>query len=179
MNPAALFAAHRTAILGGAAAAVAGVALLNKRKNAGSATAGATVPGTIPASAVVPDGGSIGGAYDSTSYDLYNALQPELEQLRQTQGQPVGPVPAPQHTSPLYKDGYFRVAGSNATYHQDTHGNLDWISKAEGDALQLRKGEKNAGKIQTVAKDSTFWNNRKYLDKAGNGAPKTPGTAKK
>lgn len=101
MSPqlAAYFAAHRTAILGGGAAAVAGLALLRRKRAAtvpAGATAGATVPGTIPAAAVA---GPTAG-YDSSNYDVYSALQPELEQLRQTIGASAAAAPAPA-SSPL------------------------------------------------------------------------------
>lgn len=100
MSPqlAALFAQHRTAILGGGVAAVAGLALLRRKKAASTpvgATAGASVPGTIPAAAVVPAGSTGAGGYDSSSFDVYNALQPELEQLRQTVGTPAAAAPTP------------------------------------------------------------------------------------
>lgn len=97
MNPAALFAAHKTAVLGAAAAGVAGLALL-KRKSASTATAGAATPGTA-AGGSVPADGFMGP--DSSAYDVYNALMPELDALRQTVGQPVGPVPAPSPASPI------------------------------------------------------------------------------
>lgn len=96
MNPqlALLFAQHKTAILGATAAGVAGLALVQRKKKAAtatpaSATAGATVgttiAGTIPAAAVVPAGSTGSGGYDSSSYDTYNALQPELAQILQAQ----------------------------------------------------------------------------------------------
>lgn len=94
-----LFEQHKTAVLGSAAAAVAGLALIQRRKAtagaAGSTTVGARVPGTIPAAAIEPQSA---GAYDSTSYDLYNALSGQLEQLAQT-GSSTGAAQAPEPVS--------------------------------------------------------------------------------
>lgn len=73
------FAAHKTEALGVGAVAVAGLALL-KRKRSGTAstsgvTAGAVAPGTIPAASVV------GATADSSAFDAYNALQDEIGTL--------------------------------------------------------------------------------------------------
>lgn len=105
MNPqlAAMFAAHKTAIFGAAAAGVVGLALLQKKKAAGTKAGAATssIPGTLPAAVVAGSTPATGGGtYDSSSYDLYNALQPEIEQLLQTQGGSVTTAPAPG-SSPL------------------------------------------------------------------------------
>lgn len=121
MNPAqlsALFAKHKTAVLGTAAAGVAGVALLH-RKNAGAAAPAATSApaGTIPAAAVVPGGGS----YDSSAYDVYSALQsqlsPLLEQARNATGGTTGggvtTAPAPIASTlfkPSFSGNYVRRA---------------------------------------------------------------------
>lgn len=90
MNPqlAAAFAAHKTAIFGAAAAGAVGLGLwTKKKKSAAAATTSAGSPtsiaGTIPAAAVVSPSSS--GAYDSSAFDAYNALQPELEQILQQQ----------------------------------------------------------------------------------------------
>jgi hypothetical protein len=98
VNPAALFAAHKGAVLGVAAAGVAGLALM-KRKSSGSAPAAAAAGAgaTLPAS--VAADGFMGP--DSSAYDVYNALQPELDALRQTVGTGVGSVPAPASASPI------------------------------------------------------------------------------
>jgi hypothetical protein len=180
VNPAQLFEQHKTAVLAVAAAGVAGLALFH-RKKAGGDTAGASAGATIPAAAVVPGGGS----YDSSAYDVYSALQsqltPLLEQAQKSTGGKTGdgittaPTPA---TSPLFKAGYFRVLGSNRTYYQDTAGNLDWISKAEGDVLRKAAGKKGLA-ITDVSKDATFWDGRRYLDAVGSNVPKPPGTPKK
>jgi hypothetical protein len=90
---AAMFAAHKTAIFGAAAAGVVGLALLQKKKSTSAAGSTSSIPGTLPAAAVVAPGA--GGAFDSTSFDLYNALQPEIESLIQTRGPSVTAAPAP------------------------------------------------------------------------------------
>lgn len=113
----ALFAQHRTAVLGGGAVLVAGLAYLRRKKGAApaGASAGATVPsglaGTIPAAAVAPSGG-----YDSTSYDLYNSLQSEIsgiaEQNRQTVGSSAAAAPTPIASTlfqPTYNGNYART----------------------------------------------------------------------
>lgn len=139
MNPqlSALFAQHRTAVLGGGAVAVAALALWQKRKKAtgaaGAATAGAAVPsiaGTIPAAAVVP-GGSVGSGYDSSAYDVYNALQPQLEQLRQTQGTTAAAAPAPVASTlfaPTYDNNYVRYA-DGTTAEVESDGSLLWLNQ--------------------------------------------------
>jgi hypothetical protein len=96
----ALFAEHRTAVLGAGAAAVVGLAVWQKKKGASSSTAATTagakvIPGTIPAAAVVPAGGTGSGSYDSSASDVYSALSQQIESLRQTQGPSVTDAPAP------------------------------------------------------------------------------------
>jgi len=139
VNPAQLsayFAAHKTAVLGSAAAAVAGLALYQRRKGTsgagGATTAGATVPGTIPAAAVEPQ--SL-GAYDSTSFDLYNALQPEIEQILQTgtsSGGAAAPSPvASSLLSPSYDGNYVRFADGQID-EVESDGSLLWLNPSEG-----------------------------------------------
>jgi len=107
----ALFAAHKTAVLGTAAAAVAGLALYQRHKAAGGSTGvGGTVAGALPAAAVAGSTPATGGGvYDSTSFDLYNALQPEidailqLEQNQQTGGAGPAKPPTKQPTKPPAK----------------------------------------------------------------------------
>jgi hypothetical protein len=88
VNPAQLsayFAAHKTAILGGAAAGVAVLGLRARKKAAAPATS--QPAGTLPAAAVVPANGlqSVGSTYDSSAYDVYSALQSELTPFLQGQ----------------------------------------------------------------------------------------------
>jgi hypothetical protein len=86
---AALFAQHKTVILGTAAAGVAGLALLQRRKGAAAPAGGPSVAGTIPAAAVVP-AQPTGGGYDSSAYDVYSALQSELGPVLQQQAKATG-----------------------------------------------------------------------------------------
>lgn len=148
MNPeqlSALFAQHRPVVLGAGAAAVAGLALWQKKKKAtgaGAATAagnvGATgtgVAGSIPAAAVQ----SQAAGYDSTSFDVYNALQPELEMLRNQQDQQTGgagsgiSAPAPVASSllsPTYNGHYVRF-NDGAVDEVENDGSLYWLSPSE------------------------------------------------
>lgn len=77
------FRANKTEALLVGGAGVAGLALYTRKKNTAAAaagvTAGASAPGTIPAAAVVSGSGV--PTYDSSSYDLYNALQDEIGTL--------------------------------------------------------------------------------------------------
>jgi hypothetical protein len=148
VNPAALpafFAAHKAAVLGGGAAAVAGLALYQRKKGttaggAAATTAGARVPGTIPAAAVEPQ--SV-GAYDSTSFDLYNALSGQLEQIAQTgtssgAAQASGPV-ASTLFNPTGSGDYVR--GSNGMIAEvESDGSLFALTRPQWQQL-----EKNAG----------------------------------
>ena len=95
-------AGHKPVVLGAAAAAVTGLALLQRRKKAGAAAPSSPAArptssqpaGTIPAAAVVPSQ-SYGSTYDSSAYDVYNALSGQLEQLRQTSGTGTTAAPTP------------------------------------------------------------------------------------
>jgi hypothetical protein len=194
----AFFATHKTAVLGAGAAGVAGLALYQRKK--GTATDGAGIAGSSPAAAVVQGSTAAtgGGSYDSSAYDVYSAMQPQMEQLAQALADQTGggagsvssaPKPSASSTTPskpapakTYSTGYYRTAGTNMTYYQDSKGNLDWLSAAEGKALGF--GGRNQPKVHLVPVDSTFWDNRKYL---GTGPKptllpsswKTPAPAKK
>lgn len=171
MNPdklRALFEQHKTAILGTAAAAVAGLALVQRRRTtagagaAGPTAVGATVPGTMPAAAVV---GSSGGGYDSTSFDLYNALQPEISQIlqqqqsQQTGGAPGGGVseaPAPIASTlfaPTYNGNYVHFL-SGETAEVESDGSLLNLTQSEG-ARALGKGGWRAANQLEVAQPKT------------------------
>lgn len=144
MNPAQLsayFAAHKTAILGGAAAAVAGLALYRKHAAAAGTptTGGVTLAGTTPAAAIVGAQGP-----DSSSYDLYNAMQPELEQLLQT-GASSGGVTAP----PPVASGLFAPSGSgklvsysNGLYEMESDGSLYHLAPSEWAKIVADNGGK-------------------------------------
>jgi hypothetical protein len=136
-----MFAAHKTAILGAAAAGVAGLALLRRKKGATTAAAStSSIPGTIPAAAIVAPG--TGGVYDSSSYDLYNALQPEIEQLMQTRGGSVSTAPTPVASSlfgPSSSNNLVRFS-SGAIDQIQSDGSLYNVSPSELQALYNRGG---------------------------------------
>lgn len=134
MSPqlAALFAQHKTAFMAAGAAGVVGLALLQKKKGtaAKAPAAASSIPGTIPAAAVVP---ATGSTYDSTSFDTYNALQPELERILQQQAAStsnsggITSAPAPIAStlfSPTYSGNYLRYSDG-------------WVGEAETDGSQL------------------------------------------
>lgn len=73
--------AHRVPVLGTAAAAVAGLALLMRRRTG----RGVTATGSTAAPAIGGTTAYTPGVYDSTASDLYNTLQPMLEQLQRGQ----------------------------------------------------------------------------------------------
>lgn len=137
---AAYFEAHKPLVLGGAAAGVAALAVLQRRKKAAApagASAGAAVPGTIPAAAVVPATGSIGGAYDSSSYDTYNAMQPILEQILQTTSQSgITKLPDPVASNlfaPTASGKYVQLGSSINEVESD--GSMYGLSPTEWDQL--------------------------------------------
>jgi len=181
-----LFAQHKTAVLGAAAAGVTGLALYQRRKGtagAGATTGGATVPGTIPAAAVIPAGGSIGGGYDSTSYDLYNALQPEISQiLQQQQSQQTGgtagggvkAAPAPIAStllSPTYSGKYVRWADGQID-EVERDGSLLWLNPSE--SKKAFGGKTWVGKVNQLTQKApaTVYNTGKNL--IAKNTPATP-----
>lgn len=95
---------HKPVVLGAAAAGVVGLALVQRRKAGTAAPAGTPRPaGTIPAAAVVPSQ-QTSSTYDSSAFDVYNALGSQLgqlsEQIRQTTGGGITTAPDPV-ASPL------------------------------------------------------------------------------
>lgn len=137
MNPQQLFATHKVAILGGGAAIIAALGLYQRKKNAAASTttttAGATIPGTIPAAAVVGGTGSSTATYDSTAFDIYDALQQQISDLASQQqtsspssGASATPGPiasslfAPTGQGPLvrYGTGIYEVEADNSLYKE-------------------------------------------------------------
>jgi hypothetical protein len=114
---------HRLQLLGGGAGAVVLLALVAKRRAGSAAASGSATP-----TRVVPPGASYGdpqdfrgaagaGVYDSTASDVYNSLQPQIEQVQRSIESLIGlrpgsivepvvtlpeaaPRPAPAPTSP-------------------------------------------------------------------------------
>jgi hypothetical protein len=65
---------------------------------------------------------------DSSSSDVYNAIQPQLEDLKKLWEKASSPVPVP--AAPPTAQGYFRRAGSAAVYEAESDGTLKWLDLA-------------------------------------------------
>lgn len=147
-------------------AGVAGLALMKRSKGGQPAAAGEDGPtsGSQYGLAPMP---TTGAAYDSTSSDIYNAIQPQLESLGQmlskAQEKPPIPVSAPPQ--------FVRVAGRpDLTFYQDAGGKLDWLDRAElaaygiwGRAEGATTDGPNNAKIAHYGADSQFWQGDKFL----------------
>ncbi|MBN9375100.1 MAG: hypothetical protein J0I40_06865, partial [Cellulomonas sp.] len=110
------------AILG--AVAVAGFALL--MRNRAKTTAAAAAPATsysngAGATSSTPYATTSTSTYDSTASDVYNSLQPQIEQLQQM----LSSTPVPNTSaSPSVPDGFYQAAGDQAIF-QAKNGVLD------------------------------------------------------
>lgn len=118
----ALFAQHKTAVLGAAGVGVVGLALYQRKKTgAGASTAAAAVPAaTVTAN---PQPGLSSAPYDSSAQDVYNALEPQLEQIAQTTGQS-GPLSVPKPVAstlfaPTYDGQYVHVGSGMGELESD------------------------------------------------------------
>lgn len=150
------------------AAAVGTLALLARKKAGGDTpTAGAAASGssTSPTSGSTSAGGyTTYPPYDSSGSDVYGAIQPQLEELRDMFGQiptAVGeavagalpapaPVPTPTTaTAPSFADGFYRAAGNDAVF-QASNGALDFLTYDE----YLKLG---APQFSDVSKDDPRW----------------------
>lgn len=122
---------HKPAVLGVAAAGVTGLALLQRRKRSGGAGATGTTKqpaGTIPAAAVVPSQ-QTGSTYDSSAFDVYNAMSGQLaklsEQVQQTSdgsGSGITSAPAPVASTllaPTYSGNYFGMGSGIGEIESD------------------------------------------------------------
>lgn len=106
-------AAHKVPLMlaGGGVAVALGLRARSKSA-AGAAPVGATIAGYAPSSAT-------GAAYDSTGNDVYNALQPQIEQTQGMLGQlqnllsgtplPTRPTPVPVAPKPTTTPTYPKV----------------------------------------------------------------------
>lgn len=96
---------HRNASLAGAGVAVAGIAVLMRRRSSASSTSGVqdtASPTSYTTTGAAGAGGS--GTYDSTSNDVYNSLQPQIEDLTNLITQLAaggGTNPTPSDPSPI------------------------------------------------------------------------------
>lgn len=182
------FEQNKTVALGVAAAGVAGLALLQRRKSSGGAatgaTAGASVPGTSPAAGVVPTGGSLGGTYDSSTSDLYNALQPQLEQILQTTGHSgINDAPAPIASSllaPTYNGNYV-WARENATgsgpgaFEVESDGSLLHLNTDQWGQAAQKAGSDRAFTMLDSGWNGNWYDSSQNLSAISQGA--TTGTA--
>ena len=109
------------------AVAVVGLALLT-RKRSTSASGTATTSGTTPATSTITAGTAY-QPYDSSSADLYNAIQPQIEALQRL----AQTTPAPTST-PSVPDGYYQAAGDAAIW-KVANGKLDFLTQPEAVAL--------------------------------------------
>lgn len=128
-SPAELFAQHKTAVLGAAAAGVVGLALLQRKKST-KAPAGPGVAGTIPAAAVVPSSGVQGAYPDTSSQQVYDALEGQLERLQAGQAKP---VPTPVASALFAPQG----TGNYALYSNGTVAEIE----SDGSQLGLSQGQ--------------------------------------
>lgn len=90
------------------------------------------------------------GGYDSTSSDVYNAIQPQLEALQRLYDQI--PVPSPSSTAgpaSTVQDGYYQPAGEPGIFSVK-NGVLEWLSQPEYEAL-------GAPARQIVTKADPVW----------------------
>lgn len=141
-----VFARNRVAL--GALGVLAVGALAWRARNDG-ATASSSAAGDVaqPAGTSTAPSyytGAGGTAYDSTSSDVYNAIQPQLEALQAlydrlpipgTATEPApAPTPAPTTAPAPSVQGYYRRAGSDKVYEARSDGTLDWIDSAEWDS---------------------------------------------
>jgi hypothetical protein len=153
------FRANRGPILGVAAAGVAGLALL-RRKRAGGNTAAPLSPGASY-SAGAQIAGTTGGVYDSSASDVYGVVGPQLEALSKqlnavASAKPKpAPTPVPKTTVPKVNPGYYQVAGGTTVYYVSASGARDWITPTEGKALFPTTASKK--KITQVAVDNGLW----------------------
>ena len=171
MNLGQLVQQHRTTLGVAGAAVVAGLALMQARKRDGDG-GGPAVPDVYPS---LRSAASTGGApsygyplagyatYDSTSSDLYNAIQPQIEYLQrlteEQAGKPI-PVASPSPAAGL-KAGFYKMAGTPNLYRVDG-GRIDYLTRAEYQAMT--KGQK-APSVTTISKDNpVFQSGGHWLD---------------
>lgn len=137
----ALLANNKPAALAAAAAAVTGLVLYRRKRSAApaGATAGAGIPGTSPAAAIVsPTAGM--PTYDSSSFDAYNALQPEIDQIlaqqqHATAGSGTGTTTAPTPVAstlltPTYNGHYVQLPGGMVN-EVESDGSMLWLTPSE------------------------------------------------
>lgn len=192
MNTAALsayFAAHKVAILGGGAAAVAALGFYQHKKASSSTattTSGATVPGTIPAAAVVSSGAG-SATYDSTAFDIYDSLQQQISDVasQQQTGTTSGtssatPVPiASTLFAPSYNGQYVRFADGQVDEVQ-SDGSLLWLDGTQSQQAFASKGGSWVGNVDQLTYNhpttGVYNTGQNLKNKATTTAPANPAT---
>lgn len=153
----AAFSKNRLALGGLGAVAVAALAWrARSEKSTGTDAPAGDV--TRPAgTSATPSYYTATGAYDSTATDIYNAIQPQLEELRTIASKI--PVPGSETTpaeAPSMPNGYYQAAGDQAVFKYDD-GNLDFLTFGEYQAL-------GSPAYTQVSRDDPFWGKSKVLD---------------
>lgn len=191
MNPAALsalFAQHRTAVLGGGAAAVVGLALLNKKKKAA-----ATNTGTIPVTgangsvsyATPTDTPTYGNTPGTSSADIYNLLNDQLQAAIRQQTTPIPVAAQPATSGPLAATMYAPSASkrfvrfSNGQIDQvQSDGSLLWLTGSEASSLFGKGGWKGKVDQLPTAPPAHVYSTAGNLAAASSkfGLPATPAT---
>ncbi|MDO8107149.1 hypothetical protein Q6348_08060 [Isoptericola sp. b441] len=131
------------------AVGVAGLAWATSRRKSGGATSSGTSSavsypsGSAPSPSYYTPGSA--GTYDSTGTDVYNALQPQLQDIRDQLNQLNNPDPStiptpvpadpgtsvpPGETMTPVSQGYYRRAGTTAVYEAFNNGTMKWLDRA-------------------------------------------------
>ncbi len=177
----ALFAQHKRTLAFIGAAAVGGLALMQARGRDSSAgdASGVVMPHIDRAStnggptAAWPIAGGF-APYDSTSSDLYNALQPQIEYLQrlsEKQAEQAGGAIPVASASPAagIKAGFYKMAGTPNVY-RIADGKIDYLTPQQLKAM-LPKG----AKIGALSPDAAvFQNGAHWLDRHKQTAPAAP-----
>jgi hypothetical protein len=162
-------AQNKVALLGVGAA---GAVLLGLRTRS-RASGGAKQPaGTLPAAAVVPANGlqATGSTYDSSAYDVYNALQSELGPFLQAQANQTGTSSGVTSVPPIAST-LFRPSGTGQ-YAQYGNGTVAEI-ESDGSQLGLTYGQWNdligtGAKVTQVLPVGAPAGNTAYYETSGN-----------
>ncbi len=148
----AVFARNKKTLAVLGAVAVAGIAFIARSRGkvtspaAGTATASTTYSNGSGSSSPTPYATT--STYDSTASDVYNSLQPQIEQLGQMLAST--PVPDTSTSTSSVPDGFYQAAGDQAIF-QAKNGVLDFLTHDEAVAL----GSPNP---TVVTKRDPIWN---------------------
>lgn len=153
------FAAHKTAVLGGSAAAVGALALYKRRHASAAAANGTASDGTTT--------GTAGGSYDSSDSDIYNSLEDQISTLSEqlskvTAASTPKPTPKPAPKTPpktapapsTPKKSYVSLDDLAAVTADEKNGITLYQSGAEARAWDLKYG---TPKGQTLPDPSQYY----------------------